>query len=148
MKNYLVKLYQVVQKGRELMAVKQVCSFWLIEMANSSQSGNPWRSHSATQGKQEGSVFGSDWAASCPFVEAWRTALGSWEWEWKSATLELWRETSCQSYCTLILVQAINIVQIRIFLRFEGDVFNVCCECHSTHSTLNLFDSVRCSFLS
>lgn len=30
----------------------------------------------------------------------------------------------------LILVQAINIVQIRIFLRFEGDVFNVCCECH------------------
>lgn len=35
-----------------------------------------------------------------------------------------------ESYCTLILVKAINIVQIRIFLRFEGDVFNVCCECH------------------
>lgn len=35
-----------------------------------------------------------------------------------------------ESYCTLILVQAVNIVQIRIFLRFEGNVFNVCCECH------------------
>lgn len=41
MKNDFVKLYQVVQKGRELMAVKQVCSFWLIEMDNSSRSGNP-----------------------------------------------------------------------------------------------------------
>lgn len=35
-----------------------------------------------------------------------------------------------ESYRALILVQAVNIVQIRRFLRFEGDVFNVCSECH------------------
>lgn len=43
------------------------------------------------------------------------------------------RNLLAESYCTLSLVQAISIAQIRIFLGFEGDVFNVCCECHRIH---------------